>query len=396
MTEITFDTRIVSEESEVGIPEVVRHRTQLYIQHTKRITIEAQNRDGKYAKANGFKLTPLPDNDDYPAEEIEDVTEAIMQCVNAKFRERESADPTASQGVAFRIVFDRRIKGKRLRPSIELLHYTPDGPDLPIGNSERSDDDGYSPYAQLGDLVDKLMVRVDGLIGHIVTMSDQHKDMYEPLVKMMAIAGQNQVVGMEMQRRAMEYIYSTKRLEEEEAGKDRRAEKWMEFLKMPAKQAVSQFGKYMRAKAAGSSSDEEDDEHEEEETAAPSKPRQSAAQANPAPTSEEERIEHPCAAVAQVTGQLLEPGQWAAASQIMTKKQMRIFGELFESETDDQVIEKWDALQESLTLPKMLELNGLLTEKQQKSLEVLTQMVEKARAGWPDDDDDDAPSGAEG
>lgn len=406
MTEISFDTRIVGEESEIGIPEIVRYRTQLLLQNTKRITIEAQTAGGggKYAKANGFKLTAVADNDGYPAEEIEDVTEAIMRCVLHKYRERVAADPsTEERGCSFRIVFDRRTPtGKRERPGIELLDWRPDGPDMPVSAADRDAAEGQATATHAFELVDKLMVRMDGLIEHIVKLSSQGKDMFEPLVKMMAIANQNQVVGMTMQRNAMEYIYSTKRLEEEEAGKDRRAEKWMEFLKMPAKQAVAQFGKYMRTRAANGrveddEDEDEDDDRSNERVAPPRARRQRAASTSASSPSadSEETIEHPCAAVATVTGQLLEPGQWAAAAQMMTKKQMRLFGKIFECETDDEVIECWDALQESLPLTKMLQLNKLLTSDQQKQLEILTAMIEKAREGWPEDDDGDAPSGAE-
>lgn len=400
MAEIEFDRKVVDDGESPGIPEIVRHKTQYLIQYARRITVEARDRSGKFAKYNGFKLTQIKDNDEYPQEDVEDVCEAIMRLVNAKFAEARAVDEGLS-GLDFRIVFDRRPGGKRERPGIDLQGYSPDGPDLPIGHGMTSSMESAAgeiigqTIEQLGGLVDKLMVRMDGLIGHIVNMSDQHKDMYEPLVKMMAIANQNSVIGIEQQRRALEYIYSTKRIEEEEAGKDRRAEKWMTFLKKPAETAIKQVGKFMQAKVANKGRDTDDDEDDddddddsgEERTTTTSSPKPGQGAAHRPSGPDQETIENPVAAFSQALGQLLLPMQWAQAQEILTKKQFRIFAELLQATTDDEVVRIHDAIEDgAIPLMKLVALSGILDKKQSDGLEQLRNLIANHKKGWAEEE----------
>lgn len=398
MAGITFDKRITDSEEEVGIPEIVRYKTQRLLRYAKRITIEGQKPDGKFAKANGFKLTAVKDNDDYPEEEVEEVCEAIMRAINEKFRERKAVDENMTS-MGFRVVFDQRTENGRERPAIDLPDYQPDGPDLPIGFGFNGGDREGSPIEtaleQMGSLVDKLMLRCDGLIGHIVTMSDQSKDMFDPLVRMMSIAHQNQIVGMEMQRRAMEYIYSTKRIEEEELGKERRAEKWMDFLKTPAKTAVQQFGRYMAAKAGAKVPDEADEDADEgkPKTKRGAKQRTGEGSTAAAEGDTPPPMEHPVAEFTQALGQLLRPKQWAQASNILTKKQVELFSSLFECETDDECVAVFDEIEHGgIPMMKMIALAGILDTQQQEGLEKLRELVKRHHEGWADDD---PPSGAD-
>jgi hypothetical protein len=409
MTEIQFDRKVVDDGISPGIPEIVRYKTQHLIQHARRVTVEAPDRSGKFAKYNGFKLTQNDDDDGYPVEEVEDVCEAIMRLVNAKFREAQASDPEVTS-MNFRAVFDRRPNGKRERPGIDLENYSPDGPDLPIGHGMTNipqSADGFAgevlaeSFQQLGGLVDKLMLRVDGLIGHIVGMSDQHKEMYEPLVKMMAIANQNSVLGMEMQRRALEFMYSTKRIEEEEAGKDRRAEKWMEWLKKPANVAVKQFGRYMTAKATGQAPAEDEDEDEDDnkprgrrrggfqrtapqqDAPASSSPSSSSAEEAQPEGPTEETIANPVATLAMALGQLLRPTQFSQAAAILTKKQLALFASLIESETDEDAVEIYTKIEDGgIPLMKLHQLSAILDERQSEGLEQLVKFIERAREGW--------------
>ena len=400
MPGVSFDKRITNVDDEVGIPELVRYKTQRLIRYAKRVTIEAKNTTGKYAKVNGFKLTAVEDNDDYPKEDVEEICEAAMLAINDKFRERKAANDDLAE-MDFRIVFDQRTDHGRERPAIELEHYSPDGPDMPIGFGAGGEDGSPMEVAleQMGGLVDKLMLRIDGLIIHIVDLSKDHKSMYQPLVQMMAIAHSNQVTGMEAQRRAMEYMYSTKRVEEEEAGRDRRAEKWMDWLKKPADQAVKQFGKYMRTRTGGKDDDDDDEEEEDDddkEKAQSDPKKQTTKSGGVGP--DKETIKNPVAQFAMALGQLLRPKQWAEAGALMTKKQLSLFSQLLESETDEKALKTYNKIDDGgIPLTKLIALKSILDKQQSDGLTKLIELINRVREEWADESaaEDDTGGGDE-
>lgn len=400
MTEINFDKPIPDDGESPGIPEIVRFRTTQLLQHAKRVTIEVRGRDGKHSKANGFKLTPVKDADGWPLEEVDEVCEAIMKCINARFAEAQAVDESV-ESLDFRIVFDRRPDGhQRARPSIELSGYSPDGPDLPIGYG-MSDEAVNAAYPELvdslGSLLDKLMLRVDGLLEHMLKQSDQGSKIFDPLVQMSAMAHQNSVLGMEMQRNAMAYMYSVRRAEAEEAGKDRRQERWMAFLKQPATIAVQQFMTYVANRANKPTGHNDGDGNidprahaarhraastpgDTQKQSPPSDEQTDEAKADESPL--EDPIEHPVAMLAQMLGTLLLPTQWGKLAEILTRREMQLFIAMFSAETDDEVVAAYAAIEEGIKVPKLLQLAAVLDEQQQRGLQQLQALVQRHRENW--------------
>lgn len=408
MAILPTDNRILESDEEVGIPELLRHKAQRHVRHCVRIVVECRGVAGKYAKCNGFKLTKEKDNNDgYPTQELDDILQTIMCCVNAKYAERLAGDENTEE-VDFRVVFEQRHDGNRSRPTAELEAYSPDGPDMPFamaGMGGESNDIHDRVIENLMNLVDKLALRLDDAHVHVISMSDRTKEIFEPLTKLMAMSHANQVTGMEMQRRAMEYMYSTKRIEEEELGRDRRTEKWMEWLKKPTDTAMKQFGRYMRVREQrlGKDDDDDDDDDKADDAAtnnskgdANPKPKTDGAngsakkpQARPGadgPTDEPDAdtIENPIANMAQSLGQLLTPGQWAEGSSILTKKQFTLFAQMLESKTDAQTIERYDKVAAMPPL-KLIQLLSVLDDRQREGMEHLRTFIAKAKEGWEDE-----------
>lgn len=391
MAAIELENPVEQQPRGIGVPEIVRWKTEQHRQYTQRITVDARDLKGKFGKVNGFRLTLEKGNDWFPAQEVDEICENIMWCVDSAYAMRKAEKDDLAE-LEFKVTFDqRRPDGKRARPSVEF-DYNPEGPDMTGGAKNSSDEVKDATVTALLDLARSLTTHLDNAHLRIIESNKGADAVLKPLIDMLQMMGSSYTAGMEMQRRAMDFMYNTRRIEEEAAAADRRQERLLKFFDKPFRIGFAQLAKVLgkKMKAAGVNLEDAgvtEGDGDDAQTSAEGQADDSVGKPAMGGNDTQAEVRHPAAEILRSFGMLILPGQWPQIMGVLTKRQQQVFTRMFEQETDREALAAWQAIEEgAIPVTKLIELDAFLSEGQREHFEQVKQiMTAVAEAGFAAD-----------
>lgn len=377
-----------------GVPEAVKLKSLRNLKSCTKVVVEFQTGRKRWKKVNGLKIACKPGQ--MPEDDADEIAIAITRCVVAHYAElgRDEDD----EGANYRVFFHQLDKdGNVHRPSFEYF-YSPDGGDDGVDADVAEVHSDFTPLERalerMENLFDKIALRLDESHAHIVAISNQNNAALEPLVRMSDYMGKSWLAGAQMQAQALQLVFDKHQADAEIKAKQENTREYISLLKTVGREVGKQFGKHVAKKVEGK--DGEDGEEASAgwdgstttvDDAEPQgdEPKPSAGSQAKSETTAKAASGEALAGFLSGLGDTITPPQWGRVSALLAKKEMALFVRLFDCKTDKDAIAAYDQVKRGgIGLDKLIELRELLDDRQREALDKLEQIVEAARAGWPD------------
>jgi hypothetical protein len=381
---------------EPPIPDSLRRKMVRITRGAKRILIREPT--GKSFKQTNAIILTTDSARAQPEEHIDAIVETAATIMHARWLKRNEDEEVGA--MTFQIAAER-LPGSpgRVRPSFEFV-WDPDEDD----GSPLDDLDAYRDDVLL-ELLDRTHAQGDAMAAHIeelhAVIIDQAKMQMEPIAassRMYELGAGLVEGGINLQTKVMTETFSREAARAEEEEKTKRSEAMFDrldkYFAFASTAVGSQLGDFLKRKFGGGNAATE---------AEMRRGKKAATQTEKKPDDEDDEdddpdaIEHPVALMCECFGSSLTPQQRKKMREFLETKTMDLFDELFCAETDDEAIELFRCVRDSIgDDPRIpLELAALLDPEQTELYTRVSQVVAKADASDENEDEDASESGDE-